>query len=179
MITIYFESHGTTTDNQAGLASGWNDPSLSVLGEKQSKEMATRYKEVHLDVVFPSDQKRAVQSAEIAFKAWGVPIIPDTRLRECNYGDLNGTAEQQVKPLKPAHIKEPFPNGESYEQTTKRMKSFLTDLLHNNDGKTVMIVGSRATQYGLENLINKVPLEVIIPAKWSWQPGWVYKLFDV
>ena len=75
---------------------------------------------------------------------------------------------------KPLRISEPFPNGESYIQTTARMKSFLEDLLKNYNGKRVMIIGHRATQYGLENLINKVPLEQLVAMHFKWQPGWKY-----
>lgn len=43
MITIIFESHGTTVDNEKHLASGWADCELSELGIKQSKEIGERY----------------------------------------------------------------------------------------------------------------------------------------
>jgi broad specificity phosphatase PhoE len=66
--------------------------------------------------------------------------------------------------MKPNCIITPFPNGESYTQTTDRMKSFLNELMQKYDGKTVMVIGHRATQYALENLINNVPLETIVPA---------------
>ena len=52
----------------------------------------------------------------------------------------------------------------------------ITDLLKDYDGKRVMIIGHRATQYALESLINKAPLEQVIPAPWKWQPGWKYEL---
>ncbi|NCO25008.1 hypothetical protein GW901_00575 [Candidatus Parcubacteria bacterium] len=38
MVTIIFEAHGTTLDNEAHLASGHYDIVLSPLGEKQAKE---------------------------------------------------------------------------------------------------------------------------------------------
>ncbi len=44
MITIIFEAHGTTFDNEAHLSSGHNDVELSHLGIQQSKEMGERYK---------------------------------------------------------------------------------------------------------------------------------------
>ena len=104
------------------------------------------------------------------------PIIRDARLNECNYGDMTQHPSSEVDPEKPKRIKVPFPNGESYEQTTERMRSFLQDLIKNYNGKRVMIIGHRATQYGLECLINKIPLEQVISAPWKWQPGWEYKL---
>lgn len=70
----------------------------------------------------------------------------------------------------------PFPGGESYEQTSTRMRSFLADLLKDYDGKRVMIIAHRATQYGLEHWIKKLPLAAIIAAPWKWQPGWEYEL---
>ncbi len=176
MVKIIFESHSTTTDNEAHISSGWKDVDLSELGLQQSKELGERSVDRNLDAVFCSDLIRAVHSAEIAFGDSNIPIIKDARLRECNYGDLNGAPSEEVDKEKPQRITTPFPNGESYEQTTQRMKEFLDDLKKNYDGKTLMVIGHRATQYGLENLINKVPLEVIIPAPWKWQPGWIYNL---
>lgn len=178
MVTIIFESHGTTTDNEKHLASGWADVELSELGILQSKEMGQRYVNDHFDAIFCSDLQRSYKSAEIAFTNW-FPIIRDVRLKECNYGDLTQHSSKEVDPEKPKRIKTPFPNGESYEQTTARMRSFLQDLLKNYNGKRVMIIGHRATQYGLECLINMTSLEQVIPAPWKWQPGWEYKLDNI
>ncbi|MBI4158596.1 MAG: histidine phosphatase family protein [Candidatus Yanofskybacteria bacterium] len=175
MVTIIFESHGTTIDNEKHLASGWADVGLSELGIRQSKEMGQRYANDHFDAIFCSDLQRSYKSAEIAFDT-RFPIIRDARIKECNYGDLTQHPSEEVDPEKPKRIKEPFPNGEGYEQTIERIKSFLQDLLKNYDDKRVMIVGHRATQYGLECLINLTPLEQVIPAPWKWQPGWEYKL---
>jgi broad specificity phosphatase PhoE len=174
MLTIIFEAHGTTFDNEAHLSSGWNDVALSPLGEKQSVEMGERYKDDYFDAIFVSDLQRAVKSAEIGFgNKW--PIIKDERLRECNYGDFTQKPSEQVDVQKPLRINEPFPNGESYMQTTERMKSFLDDLKKNYDGKRVMIIGHRATQYGLDNLIKGVSLETLTTSHFKWQPGWKYE----
>jgi len=178
MITIIFESHGTTTDNEKHLASGWADVELSELGIQQSKEMGKRYIDENFDVIFCSNLERSYKSAEIAFGN-KFPIIRDTRLNECNYGDLTQYSSEEVDLEKPKRIKNPFPNGESYEQTLERIKSFLQDLLKNYNGKRVMIVGHRATQYGLEHWIKKLPLEQVIPAPWKWQPGWEYDLESI
>jgi alpha-ribazole phosphatase/probable phosphoglycerate mutase len=173
MTTIIFEAHGTTFDNEQHLSSGWNDVELSPLGIEQSKEMGERYRDDHFDAIFCSDLKRAYNSAEIAFgDKW--PIIKDVRLRECNYGDYTQHSSEEVDTQKPLRITEPFPNGESYEETTARMKSFLEDLLQNYKDKRVMIIGHRATQYGLDNLINGVSLEELTRSKFKWQPGWTY-----
>lgn len=175
MITIVFEPHGTTFDNEQKLPSGHFDVELSPLGIRQSGEMGYRYKDDHFDAIFCSDLQRAYKSAEIGFGTkW--PIVKDARLRECNYGDYTRKPEIWMDDEKARRITVPFPNGESYTETTARMKSFLDDLKKNYDGKRVMIIGHRATQYALEHLINGIPLETTIPAPWKWQPGWVYEL---
>jgi len=194
MVEIIFEAHGTTFDNENHLSSGWNDVDLSLLGEQQSQEMGVRYMSEHFDAIFTSDLKRAWRSAEIAFCKSKVgklitdedflkneckfPIIKDNRLRECDYGDFTQHLSEEVDLEKPKRINRPFPNGESYEQTTLRMKDFLNDLIKKYDGKRVMIIGHRATQYGLDNLINYVPLKQLVSSKFKWQPGWKYELYE-
>ena len=175
MVTIVFETHSTTFDNEAHLSSGHFNVSLSPSGIRQSKEMGERYKDDQFEAIICSDLQRSYQTAEIAFGK-RFQIIKDIRLRECDYGDLTQEQSEIVDREKISRISIPFPNGESYEQTTARMRSFLEDLVKRFDNRRVMIIGHRATQYALENLINGIPLEEIIPAPWKWQPGWKYEM---
>ncbi len=91
-------AHGTTTDNEQHLSSGWKDVELSARGIQQGKALREQTKDKKFDVVFTSDLKRAIDSAELS---WGgmYPIIPDARLRECNYGTLNGASSDIVEPM--------------------------------------------------------------------------------
>lgn len=173
MITIIFESHATTFDNENHLASGHNDVELSPLGIQQAKELGERYENDNFDAIFCSDLQRSYKTAEIAFGN-KFPIIKDQRLRECDYGDLTGHLSSEVDLLKVKHITEPFPSGESYEQAIERMKDFLDDLKKNYDGKKIMIIGHRATQYGLEHWISGVDLKSLVTTPFKWQPGWIY-----
>ena len=75
-------------------------------------------------MVFCSDLKRAVQSAELTFKGVML-IIPDKRLRECNYGDFNAKPSSIVEPLQEKNITNRFSNGESYEDVKARIVDFL------------------------------------------------------
>lgn len=176
MVTIIFEAHGTTLDNEAGLSSGWYDVELSELGRKQAKELGQRYLNVNFDAIFCSDLKRSYETAEIAFAGRNIPIMRDTRLREANYGDLTRHRDKEVNEMRGNYVSEPFPNGESYEDSNKRMKEFLRDLLKNYNGKRVIIIGHRATQYALECFINGKTFPEAVTAPWQWQPGWIYKL---
>ncbi|HET8669412.1 MAG TPA: histidine phosphatase family protein [Candidatus Saccharimonadales bacterium] len=174
MITIIFETHSTTIDNQAKLAAGWYDVALSELGEQQAKELGERRKGQHFDVIFCSDLQRSYRTAQIAFGD-KFPIIQDARLRECNYGKLNRAPKAEVEAMRESRLHTPFPEGESYGDTSKRMKQFLDDLLKNYDDKTVLIIGHRATQYGLDRWIKGLSLKEAVLAPWQWQPGWKYE----
>ena len=67
-IKITYFVHGTTIDNEKGISSGWKDVELSDLGIEQSKELLSKIGDKKFDIVFCSDLKRAVDSAEISFK---------------------------------------------------------------------------------------------------------------
>lgn len=175
MITIILETHATSLDNETHLSSGHNDVVLSPLGEQQAEQLGERYKNQEFDAIFCSDLQRAYKTAEIAFGD-KFPIIKDARLRECDYGDLTRHLSSEVESQMITHITEPFPNGESYQQTSERMKGFLNDLKKNYNGKKVMVIGHRATRFGLEYWINGVSLETLAQTLFKWQPGWRYQL---
>jgi broad specificity phosphatase PhoE len=171
---IYFATHATTKDNEAKIASGWNDPQLSDLGVKQAKGQGETFKDIKLDIVCCSDLRRAVDTVRIAFEG-KYQAIADQRLRELNYGDFNGKPSAVVEPMKIQHIKEPFPNGESYEQAVARVQGFYKELKEKHPDKIVLVVGHRATQYGLDTLTGKT-LEELLSTPFKWQPYWEYNL---
>jgi len=173
-VHIVFEAHSTSVDNGAKLASGWRDVDLSPLGIRQSQELGDRRKGDGFAAVLCSDLKRSFYTGKIAFAGTKIPVLRDRRLRECNYGDLNGAPSAVVDAEKPLRIETPFPNGQSYVQTTALVKDFLHDIGGHYDGQKVLIIGSRATQYGLENIINGVPLATLVAQKFVWRPGWEY-----
>jgi broad specificity phosphatase PhoE len=178
MITIIFESHATTVDNEAGLAAGWADVALSEAGQMQAKQLGVRYAGRTFDAIFCSDLQRSYRTGEIAFGG-RYTIVKDKRLRECDYGELTRAPKAQIESQKGSHIDTAFPGGESYKDTSARMKDFLQELLRGYDGKTVMIIGHRATQYGLEEHIRGLSLKETVLAPWKWQPGWKYRLKSV
>ena len=176
MVTIIFEAHGTSVDNEAGLSSGHFDVELSELGRRQAKELGQRYEGENFGAVFCSDLRRSYETAKIAFRGRNTIIIKDSRLRECDYGGLTRHSKEEVEGQKGNFVDKPFPSGESYQQTNQRMKFFLQDLLRNYTNKKVLIIGHRATQYALDHYIKGVNLHEAVVAPWKWQPGWTYHL---
>lgn len=177
-VNITYFVHGTTSDNENNISSGWSDVDLSDLGVKQSKELRSLTKEKQFYAIFCSDLKRAIHSANLAWP--DKQIIQDKRLRECNYGSYNGKSSDIVEPLQERSIDEPMPNGESYEMVKDRIESFLNDLKRDYDGKSVAIVAHKAPQLALDVLLNDMTWEEAFEKDWrkikKWQPGWIYKL---
>ncbi len=175
MITIIFETHATSLDNEAKLSSGWNDVDLSDLGLQQAAELGERYRGKLPDAVFCSDLQRSYKTAAVAFKDTAVPMVVDSRLRECDYGKFTRASAEQIEAQKTERVREPFPGGESYEDTSRRMGKFLDELKAARNGQTVMIIGHRATQYGLEEHVLGKQLDDVVAVSLKWQPGWTYQ----
>tara|TARA_Y100000310_G_scaffold61961_1_gene57201 strand:- start:6353 stop:6898 length:546 start_codon:yes stop_codon:yes gene_type:complete len=178
VIITYFV-HGTTTDNEKGLATGWSPGELSELGIKQSKELGKLVTDKRFDVVFCSDLKRAIDSAELGFGG-KYKIVHDERLRECNYGDFTEKSAKDFKDRMEDYIDKPFPNGESYKDVGKRIADFLGFLKNNYEGKHIAIVAHQAPQLALDVLTKKKTWEQAIEEDWrkrkAWQPGWDYTI---
>ena len=178
-VNITYFVHGTTTDNEKEISSGWYDVDLSEKGIQQSIDLKSQIGDKRFDVVFCSDLIRAVHSAELTFKG-SVPIIPDKRLRECNYGQYNAQSSPIVEPLQEKNIISRFPEGESYEDVKARITGFLQFLKENYDGKNVAIVAHKAPQLALDVLLKGKTWEQAFADDWrkrkAWQPGWEYVL---
>lgn len=171
---LIFETHATSLDNEAGLASGWFDVALSPTGEAQARELGARRRDDHLAAIFCSDLSRSFRTAEIAFGDGSVPIVRDARLRECDYGDLTRRPVSEIEQRRLQHLVDPFPNGESYRQVADRVSEWLSASLPHIAAGPVLVIGHRATFYALEHLLNGVTLHHAITSPWTWQPGWGY-----
>lgn len=176
-IRIKYFTHGTTTDNICGLATGWNEGELSPLGIQQIQGINKQVQDEHFDVVISSDLQRAVQTTKLLFNEENTTIIYDQRLRECNYGVLNGKDKELVDYLE--HIDEPFINGESMRHVEQRIRELLHFLQENYDHAYIAFVGHRAPQLALEVCVHGKSWEEAIHNDWrtvgKWQPGWLYK----
>jgi broad specificity phosphatase PhoE len=174
--SLIFETHATSLDNEAGLASGWFDIELSATGVSQAAALGERYRDTALSKVYCSDLRRAQRTGEIAFESRGIPIAIDRRLRECDYGALTRETASRVDQVRLDFVTDPFPGGESYEQVAGRVRAWLGEAATGPLEQPVLVIGHRAIFYALEHLLNGVPLRGVIAAPWRWQPGWRYQL---
>jgi broad specificity phosphatase PhoE len=175
-VEIIYETHSITTDNETGFATGWLPGQLSDAGRKLARGLGQRRNADGLATVFTSDLARAVETAEIAFAGTGIPLRQDQRLRECNYGTFNGMPVDELAPIRSQHIREPFPEGQSYQDVVDQTRDFLTEVAHDWNGKKILLIAHSANRWALDNLLAGVPLEDQVDAPFAWQEGWYYTL---
>ena len=99
-MTWFFVRHGQSTYNLENRFTGWHNPSLSELGQKQATETAKKLSEYSIDVIYTSDLSRAKETAEIIIKNHpNAPknIIANKLLNERNYGEWAGKNKEEVK----------------------------------------------------------------------------------
>lgn len=183
MVKITYFVHGTTTDNERELATGWLPGELSELGEKQARELPNLVDDLSFDTVFCSDLGRAIDSARLGFAA-SHPVVIDKRLREANYGDFNGKPHMfKADADMLFFVENPFPNGESYKDVESRMADFLAMLRDEYADRHVAIVAHQAPQLALDVLVGGKTWPEAIKNDWrktkAWQPGWEYEVQEV
>jgi alpha-ribazole phosphatase/probable phosphoglycerate mutase len=175
-ITIFFEMHSISEDNERGVASGWNHSRLSERGRELALELGSRWRESGIAAVFSSDLRRARETAEVAFAHCPIPILLDWRLRECDYGERNGSAAEVHVRDRRRYVDHPYPGGESWRQATARVARFLEDLPIRWGGSRVLVIGHVATRWALDHYLNRVALEWLATEDFAWQQGWEYQL---
>jgi broad specificity phosphatase PhoE len=161
---LIFATHSTSTDNEAGIASGHRDVALSDLGRRQAAAMR-----FDVDAVYCSDLKRAVETAQIAF---GDAYAADPRLREQDYGERTGAPSAEVELERMDAVDVSFPGGESLRDVAHRVDAFLSDLREDR----VLVIAHRAIKLAFDHLLAGMALEDAVAAHYAWQPSWTYEL---
>lgn len=176
-LRLVFETHSITLDNEAGIATGWLPGELSASGREAARELGARRRDDGIDAVYVSDLQRALETVEIAFAGSAIPVVVDARLRECNYGALNGARVATLDLERLAHIDEPWPGGgERYVEVVDRTRTLLDDLRATRDGERVLLVAHSANRWALQHLLEGVRLVDAIAAPFAWRPGWEFEL---
>jgi 2,3-bisphosphoglycerate-dependent phosphoglycerate mutase len=176
VVRIVFETHSLTIDNERGVATGWLGGALSADGRALAVELGERRRDDGIDAVCSSDLARAVETAEIAFGATDIPVFLDWRLRETDYGELNGAPADAIAVERARRVDLAFPGGESYRDAVDRVASFLDDVRGGCAGGRILLIGHTATRWALDHLLDGRPLEQVVVAPFDWREGWEYDL---
>jgi broad specificity phosphatase PhoE len=175
-VQLVYETHAITTDNEAGIATGWLPGRLSARGREAAAELGRRRRDDGLAAVYVSDLERARETVRIAFPGSPVEILVDERLRECNYGRLNGMPRARLDAERATHVDTPWPEGESYRDVLGRTADLLEDLIARWDGSRVLVVAHSANKVALDHLLMRADLGTLLLRPMDWQPGWEYEI---
>ena len=180
MAALILLRHGQSQWNLENRFTGWIDVPLSPTGEDEARaaELLTRGR--HIDKLYTSVLRRAVDTATLALEAAGttVPVTErDAALNERMYGDLQGLnkaeaakrfGDAQIKLWRRSYDVRP-PGGESLADTAARVLPYweshiLPDL---KAGRDVLVVAHgnslRALVMHLDGLSHAEVLELEIP----------------
>lgn len=131
---IYIVRHGLTEWNKLKKLQGAADVPLAKEGILLAEKTGEALKDVKFDICFTSPLSRARQTAECVLGDRNVPIIPDKRIQEINFGNLEGGCvrdaegnyiDPQVETFfrDPVNFKRPE-NGEDIFDVIARTKDF-------------------------------------------------------
>jgi len=125
---LWLVRHGETTYSATKRVAGWSDPPLTELGRRQAEALRAVIDGSEFDGVWSSDLVRAVESARLA---WG-DATPDERLRECNFGALEGCSYEEADSTygEVFRVFRGFqaPDGESHADFRGRILQFIEEL---------------------------------------------------
>ncbi|MFR8146187.1 MAG: histidine phosphatase family protein [Clostridia bacterium] len=120
---------------------------LSIQGEEQSKRLSNNIELQNLDVIWSSNYTRAKATAKyIAYKN-KLQYNLDKRLCERKLGDLEDLARFMTdkETRDPSREQLAFPefktrDGESANETNKRMNEFISEILEKYEGKRIAVI---------------------------------------
>ena len=143
--------HGQSEANAEGRLQGHLDSPLSEQGRAQAQALARRLQGEGWQIAafYASDLRRAAETADILAAHLGLPVAYDARLREYDYGPLNGLTWAEIEALGGQiglalrlEAEWPtIPGAEEMEAFRARVTAALDDIrARHQDGDTAAIV---------------------------------------
>jgi probable phosphoglycerate mutase len=125
---LWLVRHGATDWSDAGRITGWIDVPLNDRGRSQARLLRARLRRENFDGVWASDLSRACETAHLALGN----ASTDARLRELNFGALEGRTWDQCAPAVQAQLVSfddfAAPGGESVSRLKARVVDFAESL---------------------------------------------------
>jgi len=138
---IYVIRHGQTDWNAAKLIQGRTDIPLNETGREQARTLATVFNAT-IGMIFSSQLKRALETADIVNGRHNVEVIIDERLIERDFGIFEGKpfSDVDLDALRRWTDDAPTPGGETLRDVVTRVFAFLDEIIANHSDKNVLIV---------------------------------------
>ena len=148
--------HGQTDYNLEGRAQGQSESDLNDAGREQAQAIAERLRDVDFAVCVSSDLRRVLDTAAPILRGRDIPHMRSARLREKNFGELEGKTFQEVERDSPDIFRRLFaddpdfvpPGGESDRALIERVAGGLDALIASGDipnGANVLVVAHGGT----------------------------------
>lgn len=166
---LYIIRHGQTEWNILKKLQGWNNSNLTEKGINDAMNLAERLKDVDFTHIYSSNQKRAIETAEILRKDRDIDIIKLEGLKEFGFGRWEGMEMQDLLEkysdefdiyLNKPHLYKPTHNGESYEDIYKRVRESLEQIIQSK-GENILVVSHGVTVKIMTSIIKNISLENI------------------
>ena len=141
---VYFIRHGETQYNVENRVYGWAPAPLTEKGVEEVKR-ARKLIPKDFSVIFSSDLVRCKETAEMLNEELKLPVIFDARLRERNFGTLEGKTWEEMgevfyqKDKTHQYDYQSF-GGESVEDVQGRVFSFIRDIMKNREKEKILVV---------------------------------------
>ena len=161
MLEIYIVRHGKTLFNQKDMVQGACDSPLTQEGVIQAKNVGKNMMDIPFTVSLSSPSGRASDTCEYAINN-RLPIIYDKRLKEMDFGHLEGEKNATLREGKPQDFNEMCAvgwveeGGENTQMVMDRIASFFDDLVKKYDNEVILIATHGMWIYfAMQYLFNK------------------------
>lgn len=141
---IYLVRHGQTDWNVEHRTQGHLDIPLNETGRNEARICKEKLANIKIDKIISSDLSRAKETAAIINENFSLPITYDSRIRELNFGDLQGVLAKDISD-KNWYLLNHEPHkihAEPLADVYKRMKHFFDEI---DPGKNTLVVGHGGT----------------------------------
>ena len=177
-VELVYETHSITEDNEQGIATGWLPRAALRAGTPP------RGRSWESDVPQTDSRPSTPRTSRVRSRrpSWPTaaatcPLRVDARLRECDYGRLNGCPVTDLERVAARPRRRALPGrGQSYRDVVDATADFLDDVRRDHDGERVLVIAHSANRWALQHLLDGTPLEQLVSAPFGWQPGWEWTL---
>lgn len=166
---IYLIRHGKTEWNKLRRMQGWKNSELAKEGVLAAENLKKRFLEegINLDKIYSSNQKRAVDTAEIIKGDSDIEHIELDDLKELSYGIWEGMhiedilekyGEEYNTYIYESHKYVPVNGGEPFDKIFDRSQRALEKII-NSDGENILVVTHGVTIKVIIAIIEEIGLE--------------------
>jgi len=151
--TFYLVRHGETEWNVKKILQGHKNSRLTKKGIDQAKQLASVLKDIHFDVIFSSDLRRARRTAEILMQERSMKMKSSKFFREKTFGIYDGypidayrtETQQALDTYEQMNEQEQWDfkchsTMESEREVVNRFITRLQSIAKNHPAKTVLVV---------------------------------------